>query len=327
MVNDVKRPLALVALIGAALLAAVVFGCGGHSTKKTSLTLVADNRLGSKAVFHLRCDPAGGDIADSLRACAMLDKFPNSLLHPTPFICHADYWHLAITGDFKGRSVNVETDTCWTPQMKLIDHFGIATQLDTHYVTFGVRRDLLAKRVEIPVKTPAWLIAMAVSQASSLQDARPDRMRIRLGHTGVIELWGHFSCAMCPRPSGAKSPGGTYARITVDPHKRAVTSLSLKPAVPKGAAATRQAENNVRAAVDAISSYFDDHSTYTGMTVRALRNYDSNLKLDPIEPRWLGKSRFCVQNTVSGRVASENWPPFPNGEIQDRSCSTTALER
>ena len=230
MVNDVKRLLVLVALVGAALLVAAVSGCGGHSTKKTSLTLVADNGLGSKAVFHLRCDPAGGDIADPARACATLEKYPNSLLHPKPFICHADYWHLAIKGQFKGRSVNVKTDTCWTPQMKLIDHLGIASQLDTHYVTFGVRRDLLAKRVDIPANTPAWLIATATSQAASLQDARPDRMRVRLGSADVIELWGHFRCVMCPRPPHAKSPSGTYARITVDPHKRAVTSLSLKRA-------------------------------------------------------------------------------------------------
>jgi hypothetical protein len=326
MVNDVKRTLLLGALV-VALLVAAVSGCGGHSAKKTSLELVADNGLGSKAVFHLRCDPAGGDIADPARACAALEKHPSALLHPKPFICHADYWHIAISGRFNGRAVNVKTDTCWTPQMELIDRLGIASQLDTHYVTFGTRRNSLAKRVDIPANTPAWLIAMATSEAASLQDAMPERMRIQLGRVDVIELWGHFSCVACPRPPHAKSPSGTYARITVDPHKRAVTSLSLKRAAPKGAAATKQAEANVGAAIDAIDAYFDDHHSYVGMMVRVLRKYDPNLKLDPIKPEWLGKNRFCVQSTVSGRVVSENWPPLPIGEIAYRPCSRTTLER
>ena len=111
--------------------------------------------------------------------------------------------------------------------MELIDRLGIANQLDTHFVSFGTRRDLLAKRVEIPAKTLAWLIEMATSEAGSLQDARPDRMRIRLGRVDVIQLWGHFICGTCPIPPHAKAPTGTYARITVDPHKRAVISLSL----------------------------------------------------------------------------------------------------
>lgn len=229
-----KRLFVLVALVGAALLVAAVSGCGGHerSAKKTSLKLVATG-FGSKAVFHLRCDPAGGDISHPARACAALAKQPNALLNPKPFICHADYWHIAISGHFKGRSVNVKTDTCWTPQMELIGRLGIAKQLDTHFVTYGARRDVLAKRVDIPANTPAWLIAMATSEADWLQDARPDRIRIRLGNVDVIELWGHFRCGKScfinfhgPRKT---VPTGTYARITVDPHKRAVVGFRLKP--------------------------------------------------------------------------------------------------
>src|SRR5659263_481044 len=110
MVNDLKRTLLLGALIGAALLAAAVSGCGGHSTTKASLVLVADGGPGSKAVFHLRCDPAGGDIAHPSLACAALAKHPNALLHPKPFICMMGSWRITISGHFKGRPVNVKTD-------------------------------------------------------------------------------------------------------------------------------------------------------------------------------------------------------------------------
>jgi hypothetical protein len=230
MVTAVKRTLPVAGLIGAAFLVAILVGCGGHATGRTSIKLVASG-FGGKAVFHLRCDPAGGDIAHPARACAALQENPDALLHPRPFTCLADSWHISINGQFKGRPVNVKTETCWTPQMELIDRLGIANQLDTHFVSYGsARRDLLAKRVEVPAATSAWLIAMAQSEAGWLQDARPGRMRIRLGRVDVIELWGHFSCVMCSRPLGAKSPSGTYARITVDPGKRVVTSLSLKRA-------------------------------------------------------------------------------------------------
>lgn len=219
-------------LIGATLLAAILAGCGGNSATKTSLKLVATS-FSNKAVFRLRCDPPGGDIAHPARTCAKLEQNPDALLHPTPFICNANSWDIAISGRFEGRTVNVKTNTCWTPQMKLIDRLGIANQLVTHLVSFGVPRDQLAKVVEIPAKTPAWLIAMVESQAVSLQDARPDRMRIGLGSVDVVELWGHFICAKwCfPRFHGhaRKELAGTYARIKVDPAKRAVVGFRLKP--------------------------------------------------------------------------------------------------
>jgi hypothetical protein len=230
-----KRTLTLVVLIGAALLVAAVAGCGGTSTKKTSLELVADNgSFGSKAVFHLSCDPPGGDISRPARACAALKKNSQALLHPTPFQCLMESWNISISGRFEGRPVNVKTETCWTPQMELIDRLGIANQLVTHFVSFGVPRDQLAKVVDIPANAPVWLIAMAESQAVSLQDVRPDRMRIRLGSVDVVELWGHFSCGKSCFVSfhgpARKVLTGTYARIKVDPAKRVVVGFWLKPA-------------------------------------------------------------------------------------------------
>jgi len=229
----VKRLLVLVALVGAALLVAAVSGCGGHPAKKTSLELVADG-FGSKAVFHLRCNPVGGDIAHPARACAALETHPNALLHPKPFICGFGSWRIAISGHFNGQPVNVKTDTCWTPQMELIDRLGIAHQLQAHFVSYGPRRGLLAKMVNIPAKTPAWLSAFAQAQAVSLHDARPERVLIELWRNAyIVDLWGHFRCGkpchFTVRGPVHKVPTGTYARIKVDTKTRAIVYADLLP--------------------------------------------------------------------------------------------------
>lgn len=233
MVSGMKRTLVLGTLIGAALLATVFVGCGGgHAAKNTALELVATG-FGSKAVFHLRCDPPGGDIAHPARACAALEEHPDALLRPRPFLCLADYWNIAISGRFEGRPVNVTTETCWTPQMELIGRLGIAHQLNTHFVSYGPRRGLLAKMVNIPAETPAWLSAFAQSQAVALQDARPERILIELGSADIINLWGHFRCAkpchFTVRGPAQQVPTGTYARIKVDPKTRTVVYAYLLP--------------------------------------------------------------------------------------------------
>ena len=124
--------------IGVVLLVPAV-GCGGHAEKKTTLELVAVNPylhgLGSKVVFHLRCNPPGGDIAHPARACAALEQNPNALLHPKPANCSVTAFNFTISGRFEGRPVNVKTTSCWTSQMKLLDLLGIVTQFDTHLVS------------------------------------------------------------------------------------------------------------------------------------------------------------------------------------------------
>jgi hypothetical protein len=226
-----KRALTLAGLVGAALLAAVSTGCGGHAAKNTALELVATG-FSSKAVFRLRCDPPGGDIAHPARACAALKENPDALLHPTPFICQFGSWDIKISGRFKGRAVNVKTNTCWTPQMELIKRLGIAHQLDTHFVSYGPRRGLGAKIVNIPAKTPAWLSAFAQSQAVLLQDPHPDRVLIEFfGDGDVVDLWGDFHCAKPCRfkyrgPAG-QALSGNYARIKVDPKTRTIVYADL----------------------------------------------------------------------------------------------------
>lgn len=324
-----KRLFVLVALVGAALLVAAVSGCGGHSTTKASLVFVADGGPGSKAVFHLRCDPAGGDIAHPARACAALAKHPDALLNPKPFTCAADPWRLAIKGQFRGRPVNVKTDTCWTPQMELIGLLGISDQLNAHIVPLPVRRDLFAKVAEIWPGTPAWVIPVARAEARLLHDPQPLRMRIGLGLDNLVEFWGDFHCQNWRLAKNRQPPHqirrGTYARFTIDRETHKVTSLWIGPKLIGGKGALRKAEDSVRASVDAIDTYHRDHGTYVGMNVPELNEEShANLKVDPIDPAWLGKNRFCVESTVKGRIASENWPPLPSGKIADQPCG---LER
>lgn len=200
------------------------------------MKLIADSGGGSKAVFHLRCDPAGGDIAHPARACATLKENPEALLHPKPFLCLAGSWDIAITGRFHGRAVNAKTNTCWTPQMELIRRLGIANQLKAHIVPFPVRRDLFAKVAEIRPGTPGWMIPLAQAEARLLHDSRPDRMRIGFGSANLVELWGNFHCQNRLIVKNRRPPDqirrGVYARFTMDTKTRRVTSLWIGRALP-----------------------------------------------------------------------------------------------
>jgi hypothetical protein len=232
VVVDVKRLSKCAGLIAlAAFLAAA--GCGGRSPRPTSLKLVADNGMGRRAVFRLRCDPSGGDIAHPARACTALKGHLDVLFHPKPFLCHFESWKLSIKGRFDGRPISVRTDTCWTPQMELIDLLGIANQLQAHIVPFPVRRDLFAKVAEIRPGTPSWMIPVAQAEARLLHDPQPARMRIGLGLDNLVELWGHFHCQNWRITKNRRPPHqvrtGVYARFTIDRETHVVTSLWIGP--------------------------------------------------------------------------------------------------
>ena len=73
---------------------------------------------------------------------------------------------------------------------------------------------------QIPRNAPQWLVIRAHLMAHALHDPQPARVRIRLGHDYVIEMWGRFVCDLCSRPSGAKVQRGTYAWTRIDPRTR-----------------------------------------------------------------------------------------------------------
>jgi hypothetical protein len=73
---------------------------------------------------------------------------------------------------------------------------------------------------QIPRNAPKWLVIRAHLMANALHDPQPARVRIRLGHNYLIEMWGRFVCDLCSRPSGAKAPRGTHAWTRIAPRTR-----------------------------------------------------------------------------------------------------------
>lgn len=125
-----------VARVTVALLAvAVLAGCGGraHGQAATRLTILAVDPNVGRAVFHLSCAPAGGDVPAPARACAALERTPGLVRRPVPFVCHGPaWWDLTISGRLDGHPLSRHVGTCWTPQMALIGRLGIAPSLQRH---------------------------------------------------------------------------------------------------------------------------------------------------------------------------------------------------
>ena len=225
---------ALLLLVIATLATACHGGGGGDS-----VTLTAVNPSVGRAVFRLRCNPPEGDVPRPAEACAALERREELLRAPEPFTCFGgtfSWWDVEIEGHWGGRDLRTRVSTCWTPQMALIRVLGIGRALDAHvvpgsepaYPGSGIMRAQLARIVDVPSDAPGWLVRIARRQARALGDERPDVLRIRLGDPHVIRLVGDFVCTRCSRPAGGAAPGGSHARIDVDPRTRIVDSFSLR---------------------------------------------------------------------------------------------------
>ena len=129
-----------VAAAGIAFAASVLLtGCGSSSAppEATALRILAVNDTVGRAVFHLGCAPARGDLPDNLRACAALASDPSLVTAPKPFTCAgstASWWDLTISGRIGGHRLTHRVSTCWTPQMAMIDRLGLGpwTVLKSH---------------------------------------------------------------------------------------------------------------------------------------------------------------------------------------------------
>lgn len=109
---------------------AVTAGCGSGTTgrtgakpSQTALTMVALNESVGRAVFHLDCRPAGGDVPHPSRTCAAIARQPGLIEHPSPFTCAGglfSWWDVTVTGRLDGRPIQRTFSTCWTPQMATI---------------------------------------------------------------------------------------------------------------------------------------------------------------------------------------------------------------
>jgi hypothetical protein len=91
------------------------------------LTVLAVGDNGGRALFHIRCDPAGGNVADPAKACAAIAAQPGLVTHPKPYYDLGNNgWYFTISGRLNGQPVHFRGESDWTPQMALISKLGLA---------------------------------------------------------------------------------------------------------------------------------------------------------------------------------------------------------
>ena len=138
-------------------------GFPGHST------LPQGN--GGRALFHLKCDPAGGNVADPTKACAAIAAQPSLVTNPKPYlpgrpgshgfglglpaggplmqVCHAhpaklcpangpDYFK--ITGTVNGKPVHFGGGGVFATDVPLVAKLGLATRYGKPVVRLEPRR-------------------------------------------------------------------------------------------------------------------------------------------------------------------------------------------
>jgi hypothetical protein len=123
----------LVTLVASAVVAAgAVLGVELRGLRSVTpvpakLTVLAVGENGGRALFHLRCDPAGGDVAQPATACAAIAAQPSLVTNPKPFFDGgSNTSYFTITGRLNGKPVHFSGESDWTPQMALIDKLGLA---------------------------------------------------------------------------------------------------------------------------------------------------------------------------------------------------------
>ena len=120
----------LVAVAVVAAGAAIGFelrGLGSVTTVPANLKILAVQDNGGRALFHLRCDPARGNVAQPAKACAAIAAQPGLVTNPKPFYDGGNNGaFFTITGRLNGRPVHFSGESDWTPQMALIDKLGLA---------------------------------------------------------------------------------------------------------------------------------------------------------------------------------------------------------
>jgi hypothetical protein len=122
--------------LGLLLLLLALTGCGSNmNLAGTKLTLTAVNANVGQAVFHLDCDPAGGDVSDPAAACSALGRDPKLVTSPQPYTCiggTTSWFDMTISGRLAGKPVHRKFSTCWTPQIATLRKLGLANSLGRH---------------------------------------------------------------------------------------------------------------------------------------------------------------------------------------------------
>jgi len=162
MVIDVR----LAALFGFFLIPAVA-GCGGSqlgdTAPETRLTMRAVNTSVGRSVFHLDCEPPGGDLPDPAGACAALLIKPELVTSPKPFVCAGgtfSWWDITISGRLNGKEVDRAFSTCWTPQMETLGRFGMSWEV--------LQKHLLPRRHETVLAETTHVFAPGALEVADL---------------------------------------------------------------------------------------------------------------------------------------------------------------
>lgn len=128
-----RRRRLLAALVAVAVVAAGAVlgfelrGLGSITAVPANLTILAVQDNGGRSLFHLRCDPAGGNVAQPARACAAIAAQASLVTNPKPFYDGGDNGaYFTITGRLNGKPVHFSGESDWTPQMALISKLGLA---------------------------------------------------------------------------------------------------------------------------------------------------------------------------------------------------------
>src|SRR5690349_11679472 len=118
---------AVVVVATGAVLGFELRGLGSATQVPANLTVLAVADTGGRAVFHRRCDPAGGNVAQPAKVCAAIAAQPSLVTNPKPFFDGGNNgWYFKIDGRLNGRAVHFSGESDWTTQSALIDKLGLA---------------------------------------------------------------------------------------------------------------------------------------------------------------------------------------------------------
>lgn len=199
--------LAAVAVVAAgAVLGLELRGLGSVTPVPAKLTVLAVGE-GGRALFHLSCDPAAGNVAQPAEACAAIAAQPSLVTNPKPFFDGgSNTAYFTITGRLNGKPVHFSGESDWTPQMALIDKLGLAgphgqpLHLEprrhgsvrpgqTHTFAPGVLRpgDLVTCRVHHGYQGPALAMSVPIHRGfGGMSGATPGVMGIRVRADGAV---------------------------------------------------------------------------------------------------------------------------------------------
>src|SRR4051794_7174659 len=80
---------------------------GSVAPVAAKLTVLAVREGGGRALFHLRCDPAAGNVAHPAKACAAIAAQPSLVTNPKPFYDGGNnVAYFTITGSLNGKPVH-----------------------------------------------------------------------------------------------------------------------------------------------------------------------------------------------------------------------------